>query len=78
MECQIDGDQVILRPVCPICGKRFKIRVKWEDFQRWKQGELIQICFPDLKPEERELLISGVCPDCWNDTFEDMDEIWHK
>ena len=30
------------------------------EFERWKSGTLIQKCFPDMLPEERELLISGL------------------
>jgi len=32
-------------------------------------GELVQVAAPDLSPEEREVLISGLCPDCQKAIF---------
>ncbi len=39
------------------------------DFFKWQEGELAQNAFPYLSADEREMLISGVCPKCWAKTF---------
>lgn len=51
------------------CGKVNEVRVEVEAYNRWQGGELIQVVFPDLSAEERELLISGTCPSCWDAMF---------
>jgi hypothetical protein len=36
---------------------------------RWQGGENIQQVFPDMSAEDRELLISGIHPVCWDQLF---------
>ena len=46
-----------------------------EDYNHWKaSGELIQNCFPDLFPEQREFLMTGVTPEEWDTEFPDDEE----
>ena len=54
---------------CPFCGKEYKVSVPEEGYYRWVEGELIQRAMPDVAPEVREALISGICEDCWNNVF---------
>lgn len=49
---------------CYYCGKKHFINVDEEKYNRWKNGELIQNCMPELSPTEREQLISNLCPCC--------------
>ena len=35
---------------------------------------LIQDAFPELSKEDRERLITGICPKCWKELFGDEDE----
>lgn len=41
-------------------AKKVEMFVSTMGFERWVQGEHIQKCLPELSPEERELLISGL------------------
>lgn len=59
---------------CPMCGMYNLVLVNEEDLQRWQCGELAQNAFPYLSVEEREMLISGLCPDCWENLYPDPDE----
>ena len=54
---------------CPFCGKETAITFLSEDYTAWQNGELAQNAFPYLSAEEREMLISGICPTCWEKTF---------
>jgi len=54
---------------CPFCGKYQEVEVRLEDYFRWNKGELVQNAFPYLTPNEREIIISGICPKCWDETF---------
>lgn len=54
---------------CPFCGKKYSVTVPEDGYKRWKNGELIQRAMPGISPEDREALISGICTECWNNTF---------
>ena len=52
---------------CPFCGKIQFIRVHNEDFHDWENGVPAQEAFPYLSEDDREALISGICPNCWDE-----------
>lgn len=62
---------MLVKTTCPICHCDTYIQVDAEEYARWQAGELIQVAMPYLHPEDREMLISGICPDCWNEQFVD-------
>lgn len=59
--------------ICPFCGMPHDVEVDFLDFCAWQNGELAQHAFPYLSADEREMLISGICPTCWSKTFDAMD-----
>jgi hypothetical protein len=66
---------MIYEAKCPICGKINKLEVDDTAFMAYKAGVgKIQHLFPDLKPEERELIQTGICNTCWNDMFPEDEE----
>ena len=54
---------------CPFCGKAHEIEVNEMDYLDWQDGKLAQDAFPYLSASDREMLISGICPDCWDGMF---------
>ena len=54
---------------CWKCSDAHSIRVKPSDYKEWQEGELIQDVLYYLTEDERELLISGTCGDCWDTLF---------
>ena len=51
----------------------FNLEVRPEDFDAYVIGTSAQDAFPYLSPEERELIISQTCSECWEHMFdEDM------
>ena len=66
---------------CPFCGKENFLTLSAKDFNAWQEGELVQNAFPYLDANERELLVSGICSECWEKTFGEDDEDdspeWH-
>ncbi|NCU28690.1 MAG: hypothetical protein EOM85_03420 [Candidatus Moranbacteria bacterium] len=58
---------------CPVCGNIYTLNLEQSKVNRWKDGELVQNVFPELNDDERELLTSGVCKDCWGKIFADQD-----
>ena len=59
---------------CPFCGRGNEVEVNEMDYLDWSDGGLAQVAFPYLSADEREMLISGICPDCWFNTFGSEDE----
>lgn len=67
----------MVRPVtvtCIMCKKEITFEVKESDFQDWRGGKFVQDAFPYLSEGQRELLISGVCDDCFKTMFSDEEE----
>lgn len=74
--------EIRLVNTCPFCGKSVSVWVNEVDYYDWQDGELAQNAFPYLTAEQREVLISGICPTCWDGMFgsaddeEDPDDDW--
>lgn len=56
---------VTIRTTCPFCNKVQSITVNTQDYRRWKGGLLIQEAFPNLSADDREALMTGICPACF-------------
>lgn len=56
---------VMTKP-CIICQQRSEITLPIEALLRWESGEYIQVAWPDGTPDERELLLTGTHPNCWD------------
>lgn len=63
---------------CRLCGKKHTLLVNrddWDVFNNPKgKRPLVQQIFPYLSPNERELLISGTCDECWAKMFPPDDD----
>ena len=57
--------------VSPFSNKKstFEIDVTARQIASWERGELIQDAMPNLTPDEREFIKTGVTPDEWDDIF---------
>ena len=55
---------------CPLCGKTSTVEIEQDKMDRWRQGEYVQNVFPEWTADERELLITGTHPKCWDEMFE--------
>lgn len=42
-----------------------ELNITQEQLNRWENGELIQNVFPNLTPDEREFILTGITPDSW-------------
>ena len=59
---------------CRQCKEATDLTVNIEGFIAWQGGELIQNALPELNADQRELLISGICPKCWEQMFPSDEE----
>lgn len=65
---------IMVPTTCPFCGHTTYIQCDKDAYDRWQNGVSIQDAMPDMTPEDREMLISGICPSCWDDMFGEEDE----
>lgn len=63
----------VLCPNCPFCGKASYLRLPRAQVQAFQLGMLVQRAFPGLPADQRELLISGTHPECWDRFMKDPD-----
>ena len=66
---KINHKEVCVFTTCPFCGHENEVEVNHMDYLDWQTGELAQDAFPYLSANEREMLISGCCPRCWDKMF---------
>ena len=59
---------------CVQCKQLKTIDCTEEQYLRWKSGVKIQLAMPDIPPAERELLVSGICGECWRMIFRDGED----
>jgi hypothetical protein len=55
----------IVRP-CPTCPAEQRVTVDTAAYERWLAGAYIQDAFPALTADQREILMTGICPKCWD------------
>lgn len=67
-------DTVTVRKKCKVCGDFAEVKVLARDYAHWQNGELIQRAFPEMPPEEREMLLTGTHPACWEILYPSADE----
>lgn len=65
---------ITVKKICPWCHNIAEIRVLRDQYNAWKSGVLAQDAFPNLSASEREIIISGTHPKCWDEMWKEDDE----
>lgn len=65
----IDTNKAEVINLCTVCDHFSSVVVDLKGYYRWSRGEPIQNALPELSPEEREILITGAHPECWDKMF---------
>jgi hypothetical protein len=50
-------------------NRPFTVKVKLADMNRWLNGELVQVAFPYLSADEREVCMTGIDSIAWEEMF---------
>jgi hypothetical protein len=66
--------KTVIYKVCMHCGGETAIELDFNKYKRWRGGEYIQNVWPELTPDEREMIVSGTHPECWDALFPEEDE----
>jgi len=54
--------------------RTLELDITVEQFENWQNGMLIQDAMPNLTPDEREFLITGILPHEWDEFM----EVWSE
>lgn len=69
------GDLGGVNVTCVECGRELSVEVSLRALVEWiVERKLIQDAMPEVCPEEREMLISGICPEDWEKLFGQMED----
>ena len=60
-----------LCPKCVECGKQATLMISKAQLVKWLEGDYIQVAMPQLSADDRELIISGTHPKCFEELFGD-------
>lgn len=76
---EVDGQvMVVIKKVNNDTGKEYSVVVEGDKYVHWKHSDKrphVQDVFPDLGPEQREFLMTGMTPEEWDeDIGPDPDE----
>lgn len=71
--CEItqQDDRLKLKIVCPFCFKVSVLELTTKEASDWLDGEYVQNALSGHNKDDRELLISGICPKCWDTEFDE-------
>lgn len=60
---------MLVTKISQLSGKEhtMSLDITEEQISSWKVGVLVQRAFPQLKPHEREFLITGMTPEEWDE-----------
>lgn len=65
----------IVKYTCKKCGKVYEFPVFVDDLEKYtKRQEHIQYALPYVSSGYRELMISYICPICWNEIMKSDEE----
>lgn len=64
-----DRGFIVVNRGCEFCKKAYELPVDEQSFHLWNKGEFIQNAFPYATASDREMLISGSHPECWDKAF---------
>lgn len=65
----------IVKYTCKKCGKVYEFPVFVDDLEKYtKRQEYIQYALPYISSGYRELMISHICPICWNEIMKSDEE----
>lgn len=65
---------VVVHTKCPFCHSLHVVMTPEAGFDRFIAGEHVQNALPGLSSNDRELLLSGVCPKCWGELYPEGEE----
>ena len=70
----LDPDEYLIVRDCTFCGKGAVTVVPAQGLWDWEHGTFAQNAFPNLTASEREQVMTGTHPECWDKFMSDPEE----
>lgn len=65
-----DSNTVTFSKSCFHCGNETFFEITYKQYEDWVlNNKYVQDVFPEMNKEDREVLISGTHPKCWEEMF---------
>lgn len=64
----------LLTPKCWVCEESGRIMVPLDGVMAYYRGVLVQDAFPHLAASEREQVVTGIHPSCWDEMTKDWED----
>ena len=61
--------KLIITRNCPFCHTPQTKEFDEVQYRKYEAGARIQDAMPYVSADDREFVITGICPKCWNSTF---------
>lgn len=74
MAARLKQDEFEIETTCVICKVAKVVVVPKEGYKAWIHGTSIQKAMPTVSTEDRELLISNICGNCFDNLFSDHED----
>lgn len=62
----------MITKICPKCNKPSYVDIPKDAYEKWQFGMLVQDAWPEGSATEHETLISGLCKECQEGVFDDL------
>ena len=62
----------MITKICPKCNKPSYVDIPKDASEKWQFGMLVQDAWPEGSATVRETLISGLCKECQEGVFDDL------
>lgn len=66
--------QITRKSILSGIERTLDIPITQEEFDKWNSGMLIQEAMPNLSPDQREFILTGIVSEEWDSTFKEDDD----
>ncbi len=64
---RVTREVIEVRQLCPLCRDVSLVTVPRDGYERWSRGMSIQDALPGISSDDREILMTGLHPQCWDE-----------
>lgn len=71
MAKRMDDSEIEISKECNVCKHSITFSVSENGYKQFLKGTHVQKALPGVAAGLREMLLSGICPKCWDELFND-------
>lgn len=74
MATRLEDTQIEITKECNVCKHSITFSVSENGYKQFLKGTHVQVALPGVAAGLREMLLSGICPKCWDELFKDDED----